>query len=283
MRTVVYTCSLGRYDWVNAPLAATPGAEFVRVSDLRRSRLGLWRHRDAPDVAAAGGPLLLARRMKLFPEALFPEADLSIWVDGNIQILADLTPLIEEFRESGADIALLRHSRGRTVGEELTRAAEVGRIPPEHHALIEPQCRRYAEAGVLDRRVNETSILFRRHGSPALRAVTERWWAEISTYTRRDQVSLPFAMTAAELRVHGWCWHFANPGAPWFRRVEHRPRAPLRRLRLGAHFQKAHVIEYAALDWLNQTTRPMRVALGLKRPRHGAPVPHPCPRKNGVL
>ncbi len=237
---MVYTCSLGGYDWVNAPLAATPDTAFIRISDQPPRSPGTWQHRPISMLdhfGIEGGPRLLARFAKLYAHRLFPEAELSIWIDGNIKILTDLTPLIDRFRTTGAAAAFFPHPSGRTALEEMVAALGWGRIGSAHFDRAARQVARYAEAGALDDRVHETSIVFRRHDAREIGAFADLWWDELTAFTERDQVSLPFVLQRSGLTVHDWDFHFADLVNPYFRRVPHRPKSLLKRVRKGIRYQ----------------------------------------------
>ncbi|MEL7345926.1 MAG: hypothetical protein AAFN59_13905, partial [Pseudomonadota bacterium] len=105
---------------------------------------------------------------------------------------------------------------------------------PEFYAAAEEQRQRYKAAGIADRKIIEATIIFHRLHSANARKVGQVWWDEITTYTERDQVSQPFAMRDADLKIHRWDWHFDDPN-PYFRRQPHRPPVLGKRLRVGAH------------------------------------------------
>ena len=86
--------------------------------------------------AAAGGGARACRRpsptaiAKFFPHRILPEAEISIYVDANTLILADLTPLIEEFAASGADIGLCsRTASAASIAEEFDVRPAGGQNP----------------------------------------------------------------------------------------------------------------------------------------------------------
>jgi hypothetical protein len=239
----IYTCAMGKYDWIHRPRVMPPGIDFVRFSDRKPLLPSGWRHRTLPQVPQARTARSTARYAKVCPHAVLPDCDIAIWIDSSVEVLGDLNPLIRAFVDSGADVALFPHPGGRTVTEEIDHAIMSGRIRPDAYDRAERQRRRYAEAGVSHKLVVESTIIFYRLRSDVLRAAGEAWWAEIVTYTERDQVSQPFAMRDNALRIHYWDWHFDEPN-PYFRRLPHRPTALVERLKTGAHFLAESRIDY---------------------------------------
>jgi len=222
-------------------------------------------------------PRLRSRYPKILPHRVLPDAGITVWVDGNVVILADLTPLIDAFRRSGADLALFPHPTGRTVDDEIDAAQERGLVGDQDRA--DALRRRYRASGVLDTPVTENTILFRRAGSPALEAAMERWWAELTGQTERDQICLAHALADQGVRVHRWDWHFDDAGCPWFRRIPHRPADLPTRLLTGAHFLGDYRADYRLLRGLVRAGGRVRRRLALpplhsrlRRARIG-----PCP------
>jgi hypothetical protein len=166
------------------------------------------------------------RYAKFFPHRVLPEADCSIYLDANILVLGDLTPLIGEFLASGADIGLFPHRERSTLAEEFEFCRQVGKIPPSDVEKGLAQLRRYRDAGLPpDPTFTENAIIFRRHGNPALADAMELWWSELRSYTQRDQLSLPYVLFKSPLAVKIWDWNYKYRN-PYFVRYLHR-RGPL--------------------------------------------------------
>lgn len=241
--TAVYTCSVGNYDWTHRPRIKPPGIEFLRFSDRKPRPFSGWTHRALQPAPQARTARSAARFHKLCPHLVLPGSEKAIWIDSNVEVLGDVRPLIRSFIEGGADVALFPHPSGRTVAEEIDFAIRAGRIGHAFYEAAERQKSRYATAGVLGSEVAETSIVFYRLSSEALRAACEAWWAEITNFTERDQVSQPFAMRHEALNIHYWDWHFDEPN-PYFRRVPHRPKDPVARIKSGAYHLADSRLDY---------------------------------------
>jgi hypothetical protein len=243
-RTVVYSCTFADYDFAFGPFHRTAGADFLRFGDARMS-VGEWSRQPLPEVAARQPSKALANRyLKMFPGRIFPEAEIAIYVDGNIAIRSDLAPLISEFEASGADIALFPHPGGYSLNDEMNFALKIGRVRPEQREAAERQRARYRELGLLESKLTENSIIFYRI-TEALDDFGESWWQETIAFAHRDQFSLPFVLSEVPINVHYWPWHFQYTPNTYFDRYPHRTLGGRRdRARAALQFMWKHRRDY---------------------------------------
>ena len=87
------------------------------------------------------------RYAKFFPQAVLPEVGCSVYLNANILVLGDLTPLIREFVNSGADIGLFPHRERSTLAEEFEFCRRVGKSPPPTWRRASPSCAATARPG----------------------------------------------------------------------------------------------------------------------------------------
>lgn len=222
MKTVLYACTHLGYDQIFSPVATTPGMEFVLFSDRRPRFVRGWQWRPLPPQTAGLSQTMVNRFCKLFPHELFPDADCTVYVDANTLILSNLQPLIDEFLASGADIGLFPHKQRADIFEEFEFGVRVGKIPSSDVETGRRQLRRYLDEGLPpDHPFTENAIIFRRHGDPALEAAMDLWWEQLGTYTKRDQLSLPYVLHKSGLRMKLWDWNYKFENA-YFKRYMHR-------------------------------------------------------------
>ena len=220
--TVLYACTNLAYDQIFTPVAMTPGVDFILFADRKPRFVRGWQWRPLPPQAAGLSAAMANRHAKFFPHLIFPEAEISVYVDANTLMLADLTPLIAEFRASGADIGLFPHKQRFDIWEEFEFARKVGKVPPEDAAKGEAQLAFYRAEGLPeDHLLTENAIIFRRHGNPELARAMDLWWGQMQTFTRRDQLSLPYVLLKSDLKVKLWDWNYKFEN-PYFRRYLHR-------------------------------------------------------------
>lgn len=245
IKTIVYSCTFADYDYTFGPLARTPNASFLRFGDTSPNRWRIWNHLAVPDEKMKISQTLTNRWFKLFPHDVLTPCDVAIYVDGNILVRADLTPLIEEFYASGADIALFPHPSGRTVAEEIDFAFG-SRIPLKDQPIAKTQRDRYNQLDILDTPITENTILFYRMDSPKVAQIGELWWDELQSYTKRDQISLPYVIHSVRPKIHFWDFHFHDPSDEniYFQRTGHRRGTWFQQLKQKSFFLKDYAPQY---------------------------------------
>jgi len=196
-RIVLYTCIMGGYDHPLAQPAAA-GVERVCFTDRppRRSRGWQIRPPAGPPGGEALSPALMNRWHKVFGPEFFPEADVTIYIDGNVVLAETPQRLAAMLGESGAALAALAHSRRRSVTEELAACIATGRLSPDEAARAGAMLARHRAAGDADDRgLLSNHLLVRRGGDAALARAMRRWWACIREVPR-DQLSLGHCLWA---------------------------------------------------------------------------------------
>ena len=213
---VVYTAITGDYDSLKRqPRSATEGADFVAFLDAPRPS-PTWRvreiHTGFQDAARN------AKIHKILPHRYFPQARYSLWIDGSVTIRFpySVQRLIELYL-ADCDLAVFRH-RTRTC---LHQEADVClRRRLDDPAVVWRQVARYTQEGYPPNAgMAECTVVLRRH-TPTIEEFNEAWWEEISTGSRRDQLSFPYAAAKAGLKYGTF------PGTllenPLFYRARHR-------------------------------------------------------------
>ena len=80
-----------------------------------------------------------------------------------------------------------KHPTSRTLADEAAFIIELGKADPE---VIRRQMDRYAQP---DLPVGATGWLLRRHNA-RVAWLNDAWWSELTAYTLRDQLSLPYCL-----------------------------------------------------------------------------------------
>jgi hypothetical protein len=190
-RCVVYTAITGMVDRLMRP-TCVDGKNLTYVC-----------YSDSPLLQLLGGPsnwevrrmetsrlddVRRAKEYKLLPHRYFPDYDVSIWIDGNIDVVGDLQPLVRT-SELERFLAFRHPERDCAYAE----AEECIRLGKDAEAIIRRQMDRYRVEGLPARSgLIEANVLIRRHNDPQVIELMEAWWREILAGSRRDQLSFPY-------------------------------------------------------------------------------------------
>ncbi len=186
-RIVVYTCITGGYDDLLPPLTIEPQIDYVCFIDKTPAVHDGWGVVPIPDIAKNNA--VKNRFIKMHPHILFPNHEISIYIDGNIQILGGITSLVRDTIKKG-DIALYKHPLRNCIYAEAEECAAIGH---DWKWRITKQMNKYRDAGFPpEAGLYEGSVILRRHHQSQVRTLMEAWWNAYQSGTKRDQLSLTF-------------------------------------------------------------------------------------------
>jgi 2-polyprenyl-3-methyl-5-hydroxy-6-metoxy-1,4-benzoquinol methylase len=184
-KAVLYTAIFGDYD--EAPAVAEPDPElrYVLFSDKPIAAPSPWELRIVPRIFA--DPQRDARRLKLLPHLLFPEHEISAWLDANCAPKGLTAARILELLDK-ADIAASAHEDRRCLYDEAAVVLAAGGY--DSPARVTRQMGRYRALGMPEGfGLHATMFMLRRHNSPSCIRFAHSWWSEVSAYSKRDQLS----------------------------------------------------------------------------------------------
>jgi hypothetical protein len=147
----------------------------------------------ADSVRTAKAPKVLAHRH-------LKDCEWSVWIDGNIELIAPAQSLVSEVERSGCSIGVFRHPKRYCAFDEGATCMTWKKDAIER---ITAQLDRYEKEGFPRQfGLAECNVIVRRHNDPAVRQAMELWWAEIENGSRRDQISFNYALWTAGLVYH---------------------------------------------------------------------------------
>lgn len=188
VKIVVYTALIGDCDG----LLSRPGGDAVAFVTHTHAGATGWEQRVVP---AEWGPRRTARHYKALPHRYMPDADVWIWIDGNVQM--SVAPEEAAARWLKGDLATFNHWERDCLYDEAAFCAKIGKDAPQ---TLRAQTRRYEAAGMPRHwGLAATRVMIRRN-MPEMAMLNEAWWAEIERGSVRDQVSLPYVCWKAGIR-----------------------------------------------------------------------------------
>lgn len=127
----------------------------------------------------------------------FVDADVSLWMDGNMALQADLNKLVDEWL-GDYDLAVFPHPRRNCVYQEIEACIGFEKADTEE---LNIQWDKYDKEGYpKNNGLGQCNILLRRHNERTAK-FNERWWAEICSQSPRDQVSFPYVASKCDLKM----------------------------------------------------------------------------------
>ncbi|MBD1403460.1 DUF616 domain-containing protein [Leclercia adecarboxylata] len=197
-KVAIYTCVTGGYDEIKAPHCINPNIDYICFSDKEISLPFPWKlqilnnnlllsHFDLKD---------LNRAIKINPEkyGYLNGYELIIYIDGSIEIISDLSDLIDSLMISDHDFFMYEHFMRTCVYDE---AMECNLIGHDWYWKIRKQMIEYKRKGFpKNYGLFECSIICRKP-NVAVSTFMEKWFEKYMSGVKRDQLS--FTYTAWEL------------------------------------------------------------------------------------
>lgn len=192
-RIAVYTCVVGGYDKVSDPTIINENIDYFIFSDHNiQSRI--WNQISIPSkLLELGNNTLINRYLKFHPQELFDGYDYVIYVDGNVQVSSDITPLLK-YTENRLGVAFHSHGYRDSIYDEVEVLIKVvKRGDPDK---LTKQIAGYRQEGFPDNYglPEATIILTDLSNNMAITFFTQ-WWEEfLKSQSLRDQIALPYVL-----------------------------------------------------------------------------------------
>jgi hypothetical protein len=197
MRLVLYTVVTAKYDRLRPIARPTDGVKYVCFSDDGHEAPDGWTAARSPHPEFDA--VSRSRWAKFHPHLLFPDSDASIYVDGNFEVIGDISVLAERALRAGP-IAFYEHPFRTSQREEAKECARAGL---EWLWRIRRQLRRQRAEGFEDGAgLLEGGIIVRAHHHPAVIRVMNRWWSEWQIGAKRDQLALMYSLWKEGVAAH---------------------------------------------------------------------------------
>lgn len=191
-RVAIYTVSTGKYDSLREPAYVDKNFDYYAFSSIEISKKSLWKQIEIGINGEDMSSLEQARYVKTHPHLYFKDYDISIFIDGNIQILCDIRPLIFTMIDQKKIIAIHRHTHWDCLYDEGKIVWAQGRAK---WSDIYKQLRTYKKEGFPKHYgLFETNVIIRFHNEKKCKDIMETWWSQIDKYTKRDQLSFTYSL-----------------------------------------------------------------------------------------
>lgn len=199
-RIAIYTSIFGSYDSLNEPVILPDNCDFYVITDLEVNNESSWKkiHVNLDEYGLENENNVTKNRFfKMFPDKLFPEYSFSIYVDGNVKIITDLTEFINNMNSYGLSMHL--HSSRKCIYKEINVCIKKKKDTKEN---LEKSLEHITKNGMpKEYGLLEAPVIVREHNNPVCKKIMNEWWWEFITYSRRDQLSLPYVLWKNNIRI----------------------------------------------------------------------------------
>lgn len=192
-KIVVYTCIFGRIDNILEPQYTNSNIDYRIITDQEVPEKSVWEKVDIQDYNELNSlsNQYKNRYCKLFPDKFFFDYDYSVYVDGNIYIVSNIEPLVDLVNERFC-IGMFKHPKRDDVYDEAAAVIYLNNAKPKE---VKRQIEFYRKEGFpKEYGLFENSLIVRRHNSKICKSLMNNWWAQLKTFTCRDQLSFMYVL-----------------------------------------------------------------------------------------
>lgn len=193
-KIAVYTCVTGNYDKkILEPFVKVENIDFYLFTDNTEKQSEYWSIKAIPEkINKKYNNILKNRYLKMHPYELFENYDYSIYIDGNVQVMSDLTDLVFSINKS-VGIAMHKHQFRDCICDEI----EACKIKKKgNYREMKKQVQKYIENGFPKKfGMLEATIIITDLKNKVAKKLLNEWWVEfISNGSLRDQISLQYVV-----------------------------------------------------------------------------------------
>ena len=189
---VLYTCITGTYDKLFDPMLCIDGLEYVAFTDNPLLKKGKWKiwHIEKMEGASKN---YTNRYYKMHSTEFFKKEDYAIYVDGNVQVVSDVSTLYALAKNSKTGIAMHKHAERDCIFAEGQACIYHGR---GNKKQIIAQLKSYKNHGMPEHfgMLEATIIVIDLHNTIA-KKLMEDWWEQFSYWNSgRDQLAFSYVL-----------------------------------------------------------------------------------------
>ena len=208
-KKVCYTCITGGYDGIPVHHHIDDTWDYVLFTDNPDLiAAGKFEHWTVRPLAFSGSTNVKnARWHKINAHILFPEYDISLWMDGNISIAGrNIYDIVDKLVQDDIMVAVPLHPSRTCIYDE---ARVIKKLHIDIPKTVNREMRYLRQMGYpKNNGLSETNIMFRRHNQ--IKEVLDLWWQMVRDYSKRDQLSYNYATWKYGVVTHPL---YPTPGA----------------------------------------------------------------------
>lgn len=191
-KAAIYTCITGGYDRYEEQKIVMPDCDYFIISDRTVKCSGNAESISIEEVVPGNvrDPKLQNRYCKMHGHTIFKDYEYSVYLDGNVEILQDISGYLNLADTSGA--AFYKHEVRNCIYDEGMAVMLLNKAESKQ---IKMQLKEYAEKGMPARfGLLAGGAIFRNHKKCLGNQIMENWWEEYVKWPTRDQISLMYVL-----------------------------------------------------------------------------------------
>ena len=194
---VVFTENIGGYDNL-LPILKYENTTCVAFldKDVEIEGWNIININDYPHISGLKDVKLICKYVRTHPNELLPEHDYSLHIDANMVLTEDPNKIVDEMVERDTEIMVFRHHKRNSIYEEGEQCIE-SKLDSE--TRISDQLKKYRNFGI-GNDLYECGLMLRKN-TKSIKKFDDIWWEEIRRYSKRDQLSFPYATQLAGVSV----------------------------------------------------------------------------------
>lgn len=215
-KKVVYTAITGNYDELITPEYINIDWDYICFTDNPKLTSEFWQIRMMEESYDLD-PVKKARKYKIQPHQYLPEYQISLWIDGNYNIVGNINDYIKKYSIKNLMICLTHPDRDCLYEE----AEAVIEYKKDTEKMVSIQTNKYLyENYPKNNGMIASGILYRKHNDPVVKDLMDEWWGEVKSMSRRDQLSFNYVCWKKDFhydKCNLSCWE-----NEYFKRADHK-------------------------------------------------------------
>jgi hypothetical protein len=185
-KIVLYTTIIGNYDILKEVKFPEKNIDYLCFTDLNITSK-TWKIMNTDDVKLNKDRK--SRYYKIMPHLFLNDYEISIYVDGSINVIGNIEEFVYENLKD-YDFYACKHPTRQCIYDEA-KAIVCRKL--DEPSIINSQIKKYKEYGFpANFGLTANGLLLRRHNSIECIKIQEQWWEEFLNNSKRDQMSLMY-------------------------------------------------------------------------------------------
>jgi hypothetical protein len=178
---IIYTVLMGSYDDLKEPLIITPGWRYICYTNRKDLKSESWEI-----IPMSLQITKQARKLKIITPF---EYDTCIWIDASIEINCNLDKFLKDYHKG--NFTIMRHPLRKCIYEEADACIYRRKDDPQ---IIRDQINKYKMSGYPSNNGMVATGLIVRDNDKRIKEFCNRWWDEVNTHSKRDQLSFNYVI-----------------------------------------------------------------------------------------